>query len=41
MATRIAARIPPDRVPRRGETLHLAIDRPKLHWFDPETGAGL
>ena len=40
-ATRIAARIPPDRVPRRGERLHLAIDRSKLHWFDPETGAAL
>ena len=41
ITTRIAARIPPDRVPRRGERLHLAIDRSKLHWFDPATGAAL
>ncbi len=41
MTTRIAARIPPDRVPCRGEKLHLAMDRSKLHWFDPETGAAL
>ncbi|MDQ0474076.1 ABC transporter ATP-binding protein [Labrys wisconsinensis] len=38
---RIAARIPPNRVPPRGERLALTLDFAKLHWFDPGTGTAV
>jgi multiple sugar transport system ATP-binding protein len=38
---RITARVPPERAPRRGERITLAIDRQKIYWFDAASGVAI
>jgi multiple sugar transport system ATP-binding protein len=39
--TKFTAKVDPDRAPKMGDEIRLAVDTTKLHFFDKETGGAI